>query len=462
MPSGHRLILVASLVLAGLWATCFSAQAQTRGFGDDEDIPPEPPEIIVRGTERLAWDQPAEAPEELAGVGFLVYIDGFPQSLAGASCASTAGPDGVECQAPLPPLSQGLHTLWVSALSADDVRLEGPPSSPITVRQLDTDIEAVGVSAQRSAPADTGVAVLAGGLDDPTDMAALPDGRVLIAERAGRIRVFRNGVFLDAPALALAGVATGGGGGLLSLAADLDYDTTQAVFALYTTDTGLRAARFVIAGNVVTRHTVVLDDLPVAAKQPRARIRMAPDRTLHIALDDGGSVERAGDLGSLAGKVLRLNPDGTTPDDQAPGPPVRMAGVHRPAGLEWTGHPETLWVADNASDGTPHLLHASAASPLQSAYSRFALPAALGPAAAVVSIAAVASGEADGLLVAGSAPDGPGLLRIALESSGSIAATTWIPTSGIDSPIRALAIGADGAVYACTAQALIRIDLTGR
>ena len=463
MLSSHRLVIATSVVVVGLWAAPLFAQPPTGPLGDDEDAPPTPPEIIVRGTERLAWDQPAAAPADLAGVGFLVYVDGVPQSLVDASCAATAGPDGVECQAPLPALSPGLHTLSVSVGSADDVRLESPLSSSITVRQVDTDVEAVRVSAQPSPRAGPAPDVLASGLDDPTDMAALPDGSVLIAERAGRIRVFRNGALLDAAALTVPDVVTGGGGGLLSLAADRDYDTTHAVFALYTTGTGLRAARFVIAGDVVTRHTVVVDDLPVAAAAPRARIRVAPDRTLHIALDDGGTVERAGDLGSLSGKVLRLNPDGTTPTDQAPGPPVRLAGLHRPAGVAWTGRPETLWVTDNPADDAPQLLHLpTAASPLGSGHARFALPVAMGLTTAVVSIAAVAPGEADGLLVAGSAPDGPGLLRIVLETSGHIVSTTWIATSGLDSSIRALAIGVDGAVYACTAHALVRIDTTGR
>jgi Glucose / Sorbosone dehydrogenase len=429
--------------------------------------PAPPPEIVVRGSERLVWDQPVAAYEELAGLTFRIYVDGGPRPLDGVSCARTVGPSGVECHVPLPRLSPGVHTLWVSAVSPAPERYESPYSWPIVVRLVDGDVGAAGPSARSappgpspSSPPPSPLSVLTTGLDDPTDLAALPDGSLLIAERAGQIRWFREGEALRAVEVRMPELVTGDGRGLLSLAVDRDFTTTRAVFALYTTDTGLRAARFVFADGVLAQRAIVIDDLPAAAVRPQARLRMGPDRTLYLALDEGGAIDRAGDLGSLSGKVLRITRDGTTPADQPAGPPVHLAGVQAPTGLVWLGRPQTLWVTDNAGDARPQLLHgpADTAWP-RAAQARFALPAEIGLTTAAAAVAAARPELGESLLVAGSAGR-TGLLRITFGPAGDAVATAWIATDGIDGAILALASGADGVVYACTAHAVWRFDVT--
>jgi len=422
----------------------------------------------VRGTERLAWDQPLATDVDVAGLAFRVYVDSLPRALEGVSCSRSVGPSGVECQAPLPPLDPGLHTLWMSALSPEPGRHEGPPSSPIGVRLVDAD-GTVGGSARPSSPSPapspptlTAASVLAPDLDDPTDLVALPDGSLLVAERSGRIRWFREGEALRTVDARMPDVVTGDGRGLLSLAADRDFAATRAVFALYTTDTGLRAARFVFADGVLAQRAIVVDDLPAAAVQPRARLRMGPDRTLYLALDHGGIADRADDLGSLSGKVLRINQDGTTPANQPAGPPVHLAGVQGPTGLVWMGRPQSLWVTDNPAGGQSQLLHGpeDPAWP-RAAQARFALPAALGVTTAAAATAALTRDHADTLLVAGASGQ-RGLLRIAVGPAGELSNPAWIAIDGIAGPILALAVGADGTVYACTAQTLVRLEMTGR
>jgi hypothetical protein len=231
---------------------------------------------------------------------------------------------------------------------------------------------------------------------------------------------------------------------------------------LYTTDTGLRAARFVFAAGVLTQRAIVLDDLPVTAEQPRARVRMAPDRTLYIALDHGGAVNRADDLGSLSGKVLRINQDGTTPAGQPAGPPVHLTGVQGPTGLVWIGRPQTLWVTDNVAGVLSQLLHgpADTAWP-RAARARLALPAEMGVTTAAAVAVATTPERGDSLLVAASAGQ-PGVLRVAIGPAGDVTGSAWIALDGLDGPVLALAVGADGAIFACTARALVRIDVTGR
>ena len=222
----HRLILVTSLLVGSLSVPAFAQPPQVPSGGDREPTPPPPtppeepppeappppgeeppfeepappPEIVVRGSERLVWDQPVAAYEALAGLTFRIYVDGGPRPLDVVSCARNAGPSGVECQAPLPRLSPGVHTLWMSAVSPAPEYYEGSYSWPIVVRMAGGDVGAAGTSARSAPPGPsplpplpTALPVLTTGLDDPTDLASLPDGSLLIAERAGRIRWFREG-----------------------------------------------------------------------------------------------------------------------------------------------------------------------------------------------------------------------------------------------------------------------------
>ena len=63
-------------------------------------------------------------------------------------------------------------------------------------------------------------------------------------------------------------------------------------------------------------------------------------------MDDGDVADAAGDLGSFGGKVLRLNPDGTTPADQEGGTPVFALNVNRPSGMDW-GSDGALWIVES-------------------------------------------------------------------------------------------------------------------
>ena len=89
------------------------------------------------------------------------------------------------------------------------------------------------------------------------------------------------------------------------------------------------------------------------------------------------------------------------------------------------------------------------------------MPPQLGGATAIAAAPAATRDRTDSLLVAGAS--GPSeLLRVAVGPGGDVLATAWIALDGIDGPLLALAVGADGTVYACTAHHLLRIDVTRR
>jgi len=85
---------------------------------------------------------------------------------------------------------------------------------------------------------------------------------------------------------------------------------------------------------------VLVDGIPGARNHNGGRIAFGPDGKLYAATGDAGRGELAQDTGSLAGKVLRMNSDGSVPDDNPfPGSLVYSYGHRNPQGLAW--HPET-------------------------------------------------------------------------------------------------------------------------
>lgn len=187
--------------------------------------------------------------------------------------------------------------------------------------------------------------VVVSGLEYPTAFAALPDGRLLIAEKSGRVRLFKDGVLQPTPFIDLQErVNAFHDRGLLGLAVDPAFATNGFVYLLYTYDDDAtddsdpktaRLARYTAAGDTaspaserVLLGTVVgstCNDFPrgadcIASDSPShtvGNVRFARDGTLFVTTGDGARFDgvdddalRAQDLDSLAGKVLRITPLG--------------------------------------------------------------------------------------------------------------------------------------------------------
>jgi len=185
---------------------------------------------------------------------------------------------------------------------------------------------------------------VARGLDTPWAIVFTAPDRMLVSERPGRIRVIEKGQLLPEPLYSFPEISEKGEEGLLSLALDPNYPNTGFLYAIlaYQKNGTIvdKVMRFRDTGSALVDPAILLDDIPAARFHAGARIAFGPDGKLYISTGDATDKNLAQYMSSLAGKVLRLNPDGSIPTDNPfPGSPVFTLGHRNPQGLAW--HPDT-------------------------------------------------------------------------------------------------------------------------
>ncbi|GAB3415689.1 PQQ-dependent sugar dehydrogenase [Haloparvum alkalitolerans] len=209
-----------------------------------------------------------------------------------------------------------------------------------------------------TAPPDLDVTVetVVEDLEIPWDLAFAPDGDLFVSERTGRIARYSAD---DLETVASADVLSradavapgeeggwwdaGGEGGLLGIAVHPNYPDVPLVYAFYTreTDDGVanRLSHFdVEAPDPTATETVLIDDIPADdAVHNGARLAFGPASYLWVTTGDAGDRGLAADPDSLAGSVLRLEPDGSAPADnpaiEGGDPRVFTYGHRNPQGI---------------------------------------------------------------------------------------------------------------------------------
>ena len=186
--------------------------------------------------------------------------------------------------------------------------------------------------------------VIAKELKSPWALAIADDGRIFVTEREGIVRVIRDGE-VQASAYLDMEVAPEGEAGLLGLALDPDFQSNGHLYVYYTykNPSGAlrnRVVRWEDAGEKGQNPTVILDDMPGGRIHNGGRIKFGPDGKLYVTTGDASANALAQDLNSPAGKILRINGDGSIPNDNPfPNSPVYSYGHRNPQGLAW--HPTT-------------------------------------------------------------------------------------------------------------------------
>ncbi len=157
------------------------------------------------------------------------------------------------------------------------------------------------------------------GVSQPTSFTWTPDGRMLVLEKIGRVRIVVNGVLQATPALDIAArVDSGSEKGLLGICLDPGFAANGYVYLYYTNRVPQnRISRFTMAGNTLDpmSETVILDHIDATnGNHNGGNIAIGPDGKLWAAPGDsgtGGAKSQDLSVGSLNGKVLRMELDGS-------------------------------------------------------------------------------------------------------------------------------------------------------
>jgi glucose/arabinose dehydrogenase len=161
------------------------------------------------------------------------------------------------------------------------------------------------------------------GLEWPAAMAFLPDGRILVAELGGQIRLVANGALVAGPLLAMPEVEFFWERGLLGLAVDPDFPTRPFVYVFYSDNASSTShlARYTMTGDLSDPSSTNLTISPASKQllinqipdvQPihnGGTIRFGRDKTLYVSVGDDADRCAAQDLTQLKGKILRIRTD---------------------------------------------------------------------------------------------------------------------------------------------------------
>ena len=374
------------------------------------------------GGPRLAWDQLAPGAEELSLYSFVLYVDGRPDALPGATCGALA-PDSpsAQCTSPLPALTAGQHTLELATrLTENGVVIESARSAPITytvggysAASVTEGARASGATAAPAEPDDRAapprietvvstsdglayaVDIVAAGVKGPAQLAWAPDGRLFVAEADGSVRVFRPGqrgaierergdrvdgdnepgnlaldarVLLDPPP-----------SGPMGIALHPDFARNHVAYVSFLAQdsrerTTLRVVRLRDVGGTLGEAASVFEaPLAMDPADGGPRLAFGADRLLYVALPPGAQFDREPAASTPYPSMLRLRDDGRVPPDVA-----AIEGVPAsPVGFDW--HPTTgaLWGVFPAEVGEAVLRPLTASSTSAGAEAgRVALPLA--------------------------------------------------------------------------------------
>jgi glucose/arabinose dehydrogenase len=201
------------------------------------------------------------------------------------------------------------------------------------------------------------------GLEHPWGMAFLPDASILVTERAGRLRIVREGQLAAEPIEGVPPVYASGQGGLLDVALDPEFASNRLIYLSYAAEgdggNSTRVARAVLGDGRLESLEVIFTAQPLVRASKHFGSRLAFDRAGHLFITVGerGQGERAQNLGEDNGKVMRLHPDGSVPEDNpftgtaGARPEIFSYGHRNPQGLAI--HPQTgiPWLHEHGARG---------------------------------------------------------------------------------------------------------------
>jgi len=181
--------------------------------------------------------------------------------------------------------------------------------------------------------------VIVDGLNNPWEIIFGPDDEIYFTERDGRIwKINESG---DGKIIQTFPKSGSVEGGTLGLALHPDFEKNKKIY-VYQTNLELefyqnKIYSFRLNEDTLMDKQIILDGIPGVPWHDGGRIKFGPDQKLYVSTGDAIRPGLSQDLSSLAGKILRINPDGTIPEDNPfDSSPVFSYGHRNPQGLAWS------------------------------------------------------------------------------------------------------------------------------
>ncbi|HLF53703.1 MAG TPA: PQQ-dependent sugar dehydrogenase [Candidatus Nanoarchaeia archaeon] len=196
------------------------------------------------------------------------------------------------------------------------------------------------------------VEVIAENLDIPWEIAFLPNNEMLVTERSGNLLHIGN----DMKVIKIDGVKHVGEGGLLGLALHPKFESNNLIYLYFTSDINGKIENRVeryklnLNANLLEDKMVILSGIPGAAFHDGGRIMFGPDGYLYITTGDAANEALSQDVNSLAGKILRVDENGSAPTDNPFGNAVYSYGHRNSQGLAWD-EKGRLWSTEHGRSG---------------------------------------------------------------------------------------------------------------
>ena len=205
----------------------------------------------------------------------------------------------------------------------------------------------------------SGVEIIAEGLRAPRSIDISNDGRIFISEKRGSIRVVDNGTLLTEPVGDIKAENIGDAG-LLGLTLHPNFTENHLFYVYYTysNSTGLfnKVLMLKESNNRIIDSKTILDGIPGNDYRDGGRIKFGLDGKLYVSTGDASIPELSQDLNSLAGKILRINEDGTIPQDNPfSNSAVYAYGFRNAQGLAWAPNSGALYSSDQGGAGNDEI-----------------------------------------------------------------------------------------------------------
>lgn len=192
-------------------------------------------------------------------------------------------------------------------------------------------------------PVELQTSVIASGLIQPWEIIFGPDEQLWITEKSGKISKVNPVTKQIIPLITINDVVSNGEGGLLGMVLHPNFETSPFVYVVYNYNASNgykeKVVRYTSVNNTLSNPTVIIQDIAASSIHNGSRLLISADNKLLMTTGDAANTSLSQNMNSLSGKILRLNLDGSVPNDNPfAGSYIYTLGHRNSQGLAFVGN----------------------------------------------------------------------------------------------------------------------------